>query len=96
MPYIHPHSRSVMREALAHLKPHVHNTGDLQYIIAELVQHYLESREVVNYSELENVMGAIAGAQHEFQRQVVDKYEDLKIKENGPVYNTNMYRLKGY
>ena len=91
MPYIKPEERCALKPV-----PRVNTTGELQYVIAEMVQEYLSSREVVNYNELENVMGAIAGALHEFQRQVVDPYEDTKIKENGAVYNTSMHRRGGY
>jgi len=32
-------------------------------------------------------MGALAGAQQEFYREVVAVYEDYKLQENGSVYD---------
>lgn len=96
MPYVHPHNRAVMNSSLNELNNMIQNTGDIQYAIAVMVQDYLATRGVVNYKELEAVMGALSGALHEFQRQVVDPYEDSKIEENGGVYNSTMYKTKGY
>jgi hypothetical protein len=60
------------------------SAGELQYIIAEMLKSYIK-RKGLNYQHCNDVMGALAGAQMEFYRQVVSKYEDEKIKENGAV-----------
>lgn len=63
------------------------NAGEIQYLIARLIDYYLDGREGgARYQHMNDVMGALAGAQMEFYRCVVAPYEDEKIKENGGVY----------
>ena len=38
-----------------------------------------------NYQTMNDIMGALAGAQIEFYRRKVAPYEDTKIKDNGDV-----------
>ena len=96
MPYILPNDRHNMQAALNQLSTFTKNGGDIQYIIAWLVQDLLASKSAVRYADLEAIMGALSGAQQEFYREVVAPYEDKKMQDNGPVYNTNMYRSGGY
>ena len=62
------------------------NGGDLQYMLAEVIQRYLE-RKGLRYARCEEVMGALDGASKEFYRKVVAPYEETKIRENGLVYD---------
>lgn len=55
--------------------------GEMQYIIALMIDY----SEPENYQDMNDVMGALAGAQMEFYRRTVAPYEDTKIKENGDV-----------
>jgi hypothetical protein len=85
MPYIAPEQRN----RFAYLDSELENlckydklsAGEMQYIIALMIKH---SRPE-NYQDMNDVMGALAGAQMEFYRQTVAPYEDTKIKLNGEV-----------
>jgi hypothetical protein len=62
------------------------NAGELQYLIAVMISDYLSDKDQYEYQTLNDVMGALAGAQQEFYRKVVAPYEDKKELINGPVY----------
>ena len=71
MPYINEKSRY---ELNYNGIPYVANGGELQYIIAAIIdQHLIDKSDmgVVRYKDLEEIMGALAGAQQEFYRMVV-------------------------
>jgi hypothetical protein len=57
-----------------------------QYLIAEMIQSYITDKGPYNYQTLNDVMGALAGAQMEFYRKVVAPYENKKEIINGSVY----------
>lgn len=59
----------------------VQNAGDLNFLITRIIHAYFKSSP--NYQGINDVIGALEGAKLEFNRRVVSKYEDLKIKENG-------------
>lgn len=61
------------------------NCGELNYAITLLLIKYWEEKGA-SYQTINDIHGAASGALHEFQRRVVGKYEDQKIKENGDVY----------
>lgn len=71
------------------------NGGDLQYILAEAIQTYLE-KNGSRYQNCQDIMGALSGAQSEFYRCVVAPYEDEKIAENGAVYDREALKQEGY
>lgn len=72
------------------------NGGDLQYMLAVAIDTYI-TRHGLRYQNCQDIMGALAGALHEFQRCVVDPYEEKKIKDNGPVYQPiEDYPSSGY
>ena len=86
MPYIKQEARKgIMKLTLDELVPN--NGGELQYIIAELIHAYLMEKGL-NYQHCQDMLGALSGAQTEFYRCVVAPYEDQKIIENGPVYDS--------
>lgn len=86
MPYIAPEARQKIHV------PRPNSGGELQYMIAEMINKMLLGKKnFVRYSDLEEVMGALAGAQQEFYRIVVAPYEDKKLKENGEVYSPEYY-----
>jgi len=80
MPYI----RKESREELFDRDPE--NAGELQYLIAAMIVDYLKDKGEYSYSTLNDVMGALSGAQQEFYRKVVAPYEDKKEMLNGKVY----------
>jgi hypothetical protein len=59
--------------------------GELNYLITNLLLDYYRNRGA-RYQQINDVLGALEGAKHEFYRRIVGKYEDQKIKENGDVY----------
>ena len=69
--------------------------GDLQFLIAHMIDELLIERKldkgIIRYADLEEILGALAGAKSEFYRLVVSKYEEKKMKDNGPVYSTELY-----
>jgi hypothetical protein len=83
MPYIDKTVRRGFAEIefeLDHLAP-LMTAGDLQYLIASTIKRMNPK----NYQEMNNIMGALAGAQMEFYRRHVAPYEDKKIAENGDI-----------
>ena len=63
----------------------MNSAGDLQYAMAIMFKSYIE-RKGLNYQHCNDIMGALAGAQMEFYKEVVSKYENMKIEQNGGVY----------
>ena len=90
MPYIKPEDRAKFHLHADHgaegIKLVAENAGELQYCIAVLMKAFLARKPVYRYQDLNDVMGALAGAQMEFYRMVVGPYEDKKRIQNGDVY----------
>lgn len=61
--------------------------GELNFLLTEVALEYVRSKGL-NYTAINDVMGAFASAQAEFYRRVAVPYEDAKIRENGDVYPT--------
>lgn len=59
--------------------------GELNFAFTDLIQNYLNTNSL-NYQTINDIVGALEGAKAEFQRRVVNPYEDIKIKENGDCY----------
>jgi hypothetical protein len=87
MPYITPQDRVQIDEQMSHITPQ--DGGELQYMIATLIQNYYENAcsERPRYADMEMMMGALNGASLEHYRCVVAPYEDYKMEQNGGVYN---------
>ena len=85
MPYIAEDDRKQLMwvdQALEDVTKHKKLTaGKLQYIIALAIKHSAPE----NYQDMNDIMGALAGAQMEFYRRTVAPYEDTKIVLNGDV-----------
>ena len=80
MPYIKQETRTLLNSGRVLPK----DGGELQYVIAVLIKNIIGKD--YNYAMLESMMGALTGAQLEFYREVVAKYEDKKKDLNGGVY----------
>lgn len=63
----------------------IKDAGELNYAITLLVKAYFENHGP-NYQAINDAVGALEGAKAEFQRRVVNGYEDTKIAQNGDVY----------
>jgi hypothetical protein len=62
----------------------IETAGELQYAMAVMFKSYLE-RKGLNYQHCNDILGALSGAQMEFYRRHVAKYEDSCIERNGDV-----------
>ena len=83
MPYIKQEDRQRFMWIEDQLKDHwiIQTPGDLQYLIALAIRYMPKTC----YQEMNDIMGALAGAQMEFYRRTVAPYEDKKCHENGDV-----------
>jgi hypothetical protein len=85
MPYIKEHDRLRLSDVVNTLKlAPVETSGELNYLFTVLAQAYVK-RHGKKYGILNDVVGAFEGAKAEFQRRIVNPYEDTKIAENGDV-----------
>ena len=82
MPYIDKKRRGFV-EPFPLLTPD--NPGELTYQITKLCTAYLEKKDL-SFQTIAEIVGALECTKGEFQRRVVGKYEDQKIKQNGDVY----------
>jgi hypothetical protein len=57
--------------------------GDLNYIFTKLIDSQLKS---LNYAKINEMIGALECAKLELYRRVAAPYEDIKMEENGDVY----------
>lgn len=85
MPYI----KQELRDRLIpkDFTPVPETSGELNFVITEMCDSYLAGKGK-NYSNINEVIGALECAKLEFYRRIAAPYEDLKIKENGDVYTS--------
>jgi len=92
MPYIKNSQRKDLQKALLSLFTALRDVegsqqdakGIYNYTITRICHDYINYHGL-NYSNVNDVMGILSGAQQEFYRTVAAPYEDKKIKENGDV-----------
>jgi len=87
MPYIKEERRNALD---AFGDPHKHGyqcaaVGELNFIFTCAALGYLE-RHGLSYQTINDIRGALSGAQAEFERRVAYPYEDAKKEINGDVY----------
>lgn len=63
----------------------IKNAGEMNYAVTELILHFFKNSPQ-NYQAINDVIGALEGAKHEFYRRCAAPYEDEKIQQNGDVY----------
>lgn len=80
MPYI----EGYRREALDYL-PQPQSVGELNYVVTRLALQFLGDNP--SYADYNDVIGVLECAKLEFYRRAAAKYEDVKIQQNGDVYN---------
>lgn len=85
MPYIKKEKREVVLPFTVHS---AECAGDLNYVFTKFIISYVE-RKGLNYQVVNDIVGALEGAKIEFYRRIASDYEDLKIAQNGDVYETN-------
>jgi len=79
MPYIAPERRTKV------LLEGADTVGELNFEITNVILTYTE-RMGLDYRTINDVLGALSGAAHEYYRRVAEPYENKKILENGDVY----------
>lgn len=60
--------------------------GELNYAITFTLTEYLKTHKL-SYQTINDIVGALEAAKAEFQRRVVNPYENLKMAQNGDVYD---------
>ena len=81
MPYIPEDERNSL-ETVQDIK----TPGQLNFYITEALNAYIKSRGMT-YQSINDVLGALTGAQLEFYRRVAVPYENTKMVINGDVYD---------
>lgn len=61
------------------------SAGDLNFMISTLLNEIIHAKGL-SYSTINELIGMLECAKLELYRRVAAPYEDLKIKENGDVY----------
>ena len=69
--------------------------GEIQYMIAIIVAEFMKNSDY-RYQDMNNVMGALSGANLEFYRRYVGPYEDECIAKNGDVFFNRNQEEGGY
>ncbi len=80
MPYVPDHARHRLEPAAI-----PENAGELNYCMTRLATLYLADGGL-NYTTLNEIIGAFEAAKLEFYRRVVTPYEERKRSQNGDVY----------
>lgn len=62
------------------------NAGELNYLVSTFIANYIRSKGL-KYAVVNEMVGALECAKMELNRVIIGPYEDLKIEENGPVYD---------
>lgn len=62
------------------------NAGELNFIVSTLIANYIKENGC-KYAVLNEMIGALECAKLELNRVIIGPYEDIKIRENGPVYD---------
>ena len=86
MPYIKNEQRNKILIDKKVFIDEINNAGELNYIISIIIKNYFNKVDKGNYQAINDIIGALEGAKLEFTRRITNDYEDLKIKENGDMY----------
>ena len=86
MPYITKDKRASIDNLVTF---RAQDAGELNYAITKLVNEYLEGRGK-RYETINSAVGALECAKLELYRRVAAPYENLKIRENGDVYSSEI------
>lgn len=91
MPYIPQDRREEIAEELSDdaLDWAPQNAGDLNFTITCFIDNYLLTGEGLRYAKLNEMIGALECCKLELYRLIGTPYEDVKLKENGGVYQTD-------
>jgi len=91
MPYIKNKDREKFDESLQEISDNILSMGDMNYCFSTIIANYLEEVErvegSVGYYYYNQLIGVLECAKLELYRRLAAPYEDLKIEENGDVYD---------
>lgn len=59
--------------------------GELNFVITTIVNEYMQ-RKGLKYDTINDILGALEGSKLEFYRRIAVPYENVKLAENGDVY----------
>ncbi len=62
------------------------NAGELNFLVSSFIANYIKT-EGLKYAVVNEMIGALECAKMELNRVIIGPYEDIKIAENGPVYD---------
>jgi hypothetical protein len=88
MPYIPQNQRTdihwdLMDEGIAWTPE---NAGELNFLVSTFIANYIKTKGL-KYAVVNEMIGALECAKMELNRVIIGPYEDIKIAENGPVYD---------
>lgn len=83
MPYIKHEDRPKF-DSLIEALDGIQTVGELNYVVTRLSLRFLK-RFGLSYSNISNVVGTLTLIPVEMTRRLVNRYEDIKIAENGDV-----------
>jgi len=83
MPYITQEKRDRLAQGASPQDP-----GELNYALTKILLEYLQSKGT-SYGTVNEIMGVLNCATHEFYRRWAAPYEDKKIKDNGDLEITS-------
>ena len=61
------------------------NAGELNFLVSTFIANYIRAKGL-KYAVVNEMIGALECAKLELNRVIIGPYEDIKIAENGPVY----------
>ena len=91
MPYIPQQQRidihnDLLDDELGGLNWTPENAGELNFLVSTFIANYIKTKGL-KYAVVNEMIGALECAKMELNRVIIGPYEDIKIQENGPVYD---------
>jgi len=89
MPYILQERRQQLDVKFKELFDEDLTVGELNYIFSRIIKNLVEKHKSLkqfSYQFCNDIIGMLECAKMEFYRKVVTPYEELKIKQNGDLY----------
>lgn len=88
MPYIPQQQRFVIQDDLMveGLDWTPKNAGELNFLVSTFIANYIRTKGL-KYAVVNEMIGALECAKMELNRVIIGPYEDIKIAENGAVYD---------
>lgn len=85
MPHILPERRPQFDDVIEQF-PEIRDKGDLTFIINRLQMRFVQDGEKANYQRHSDAVAAANDANHEYQRRILDPYEDAAAARNGDIF----------